>query len=362
MDSARPTGSPGTARTTRAPLTPLRRRLGPVVGLLLLSPICAEYLIGYLEVMGRPVDLLIGLLLLAPLYGTAAVLIREALRRTGRGWPSTLLLSAAFGVIQAGLVDQSLFNPDFVDEPSWDLERLPTAIPALGISADHILDFVVGHVIWSFAAPIAVVESCAPRAAERPWLGRVGIGVMVVLYGLAVLVFLHEHTKHFMASPGQLGAAAASAVALAAAAFLVPRCRAPRRSGWVPAPWLAGSTAVVLMTVHHVLPSSRPGTVSDLLVLVLLGGLVARWSARAQWGRAHALAVGGAALVTNAGLAFMVEPLGEVSYTAKYAANAVLMAGVLALLFWARRRLAGTVAPQDGAERRVDTGVRGEAA
>lgn len=103
-------------------------------------------------------------------------MIREVTRRTGRGRPSTLLLSAAFGVIQAGLVDQGLFSPDFVDEPSWDLERLPTLIPAPGISADHALDFVVGHVIWSFAAPIAVIGSCAPRVAGRPWLGEPGPG------------------------------------------------------------------------------------------------------------------------------------------------------------------------------------------
>ncbi|OEJ35184.1 hypothetical protein [Streptomyces subrutilus] len=340
-------------------MPPLWRRLGPIVGLLLLSPICAEYLIGYLEVMGRPVDLLIGLLVLAPLYGTAAVMIREVIRRTGRGWPSILLLSAAFGVIQAGLVDQSLFNPDFVDEPSWDSERLPTVIPALGISVNHVLDFGAGHVIWSFAAPIAVIDSCAPRVADRPWLGRVGMGVMVVLYGLAVLVIFREHTRDFMASPTQLGAAAAAAVALAAAALLVPHRRAVRRSGWVPAPWLAGSIAMVLMTVHHLLPASRPGTALDLLTLVLLGGLVVRWSGQAPWGRGHALAVGGAALAANAGLSFMVEPLGEVSYTTKYAANAVLVLGVLALLFWARRRLLKAVPAQGRPEPRVGTEGRG---
>lgn len=50
-----------------------------------------------------------------PLYGTVAVLIREITRRTGRGWPTILLLGAAFGLIQAGLIDQSLFNPGYLD-------------------------------------------------------------------------------------------------------------------------------------------------------------------------------------------------------------------------------------------------------
>jgi hypothetical protein len=35
------------------------------------------------------------------------VLIREVTRRTGGGWPTILLLSAAFGVIQAGFVSST---------------------------------------------------------------------------------------------------------------------------------------------------------------------------------------------------------------------------------------------------------------
>src|SRR5581483_5865874 len=50
----------------------------PALGLLLLSPVCAEYLIGYDQIIGRPRELLAGLLILAPLYGAVAVMIREA--------------------------------------------------------------------------------------------------------------------------------------------------------------------------------------------------------------------------------------------------------------------------------------------
>ncbi|MER5217897.1 hypothetical protein ABT063_47220 [Streptomyces sp. NPDC002838] len=91
-----------------------------VAGLLVLSPISAEYLIGYGESTGRPLELLAGLLILAPLYGTVAVLIREITRRTGRGWPTNLMLSAAFGMIQAGLIDQTLFDNEV--EPLGDVD------------------------------------------------------------------------------------------------------------------------------------------------------------------------------------------------------------------------------------------------
>jgi hypothetical protein len=79
-----------------------------------------------------------------PLYGTVAVLIREITRRTGRGWPTILLLGAAFGLVQAGLIDQSLFNPGYLDndDPTWAQawreERQATLIPGLGISASHL--------------------------------------------------------------------------------------------------------------------------------------------------------------------------------------------------------------------------------
>jgi hypothetical protein len=48
-----------------------------------------------------------------PLYGGGALLIREATRRTGRGWPTILLLGVAYGAVQAGLIDRYLYNSSF---------------------------------------------------------------------------------------------------------------------------------------------------------------------------------------------------------------------------------------------------------
>lgn len=325
----------------------LPRRMALVVALVLLSPICAEYLIGYDQIIGRPLELLAGLLILAPLYGTVAVLIREAARRTGRGWATIVLLSAAFGLVQAGLIDQSLFNPDFVDEPSWDRDRLPTHIPELGLSAKYLLGFVAGHVIWSFGAPIAVVEACAPRHAGRPWLGRTGITTMLVLYGLGAAIIFREHTRDFMASPAQLGVTAAIAVLLGIAAFVLPRPSAPV-SGWVPPPWLVGCGAVLLWGTGQLAPASWTGVALAALALVVAAGCLIRYSGRRGWSHRHVLAAGGAALVVNAALAFVVKPLGETSYPAKYAVNSVLLLGVVLLLTRIDhhlRRFEGTVAP-----------------
>ncbi|MFJ8648514.1 hypothetical protein ACIRNI_20640 [Streptomyces sp. NPDC093546] len=319
---------------------PGRIRIGAAVGLLLLSPICAEYLIGYDQIISHPWEMLAGLLVLGPLYGTVAVLIREAARRTGRGWPTMVLLSAACGLIQAGVIDQSLFNPDFVDDASWDHDRLPTFIAGLGVSVKYVVGFVGGHVVWSFCAPIGVVESCVPSIADRPWLGRVGITVMVVLYGLGALVIFKEHSEHFLATPAQFGATALLALGLIVAAFTLPRRSPGRGSGdRVPPPWAVGCGAVVLLGAHQVSSPGWGGVALSLVALALAGGVLLWWSGRGDWGPGHVLAVSGAALLVNAALSFVVEPLGDTSLAVKYGANAALMIAVLVLLAWARLRV-----------------------
>ncbi|MEV1242718.1 hypothetical protein ACIBO2_23660 [Nonomuraea sp. NPDC050022] len=211
-----------------------------MAGLLVLSPISAEYLIGYGDSTDRPLELLAGLLILAPLYGTVAVLAREITRRTGRGWPTILLLSAAFGVIQAGLIDQTLFDNEFdADDPGWATQALVTLIPGLGADAASLLNYVGGHVILSFAAPIAVVESCAPRIADRRWLSTVGVGVMVLLWALGATLIFNDTGADSTASPAQLIGAAVAAIALIAAAFAIrpARTRSPAKA---PSWWLVG--------------------------------------------------------------------------------------------------------------------------
>jgi len=90
--------------TTKPPRRGTRWLLA--LGLLILSPLCAEYLIGYDNTTGNPPVLAGGLLILGPLYGAPALLIRELARRFGMGWPGITALAVAFGIVQAGVVDQ----------------------------------------------------------------------------------------------------------------------------------------------------------------------------------------------------------------------------------------------------------------
>jgi hypothetical protein len=73
------------------------RRVAPALGLYLLAPLVAEYLLGDFPLTRLPL-----LFVLAPVYGRAALLIREATRRAVRGWPTILLLALAFGLLLEG--------------------------------------------------------------------------------------------------------------------------------------------------------------------------------------------------------------------------------------------------------------------
>ena len=105
-----------------------KRRIWPALGLFFTGPLVAEFLLGNL-----PIKLLPALIVLAPMYGGGALLIREVARRTGRGWPSILLMGMAYGILEEAYTTQSLFNPNYL---KLNLGLLtPTYIPSLKIGA-----------------------------------------------------------------------------------------------------------------------------------------------------------------------------------------------------------------------------------
>ena len=109
-------------------------RILPVAALALFAPLMAEFVLGDQYLSGT-VDAgqQVGEFVLFVLwYGMAAVLIREVTRRTGRGWPTILLLATGFALIEEGLLTQSLFNPHYLglDLISYGyLGFLGTALP-----------------------------------------------------------------------------------------------------------------------------------------------------------------------------------------------------------------------------------------
>lgn len=310
-------------------------RLIPVLALFLLAPVCAEYLTGYDDTVGQPMELLGGLLIFAPLYGAPALLIRELARRTGRGWPAMLLLALAFGFVQAGMVDQSMFNPSYRDIDYWDAMTGPTLVPALGLSAYTTMAFTFGHMVWSIGMPIAVVEALVPKRRTTPWLGRFGFAVVCVLYVAASVVVLvyHLRTEDFAASPAQLVGTGAVVVALVGAALSLRRLRrGPRMDRQVPHPLFVGAASVAAAVGFQLLPPTWYGVAGGLAIAVTVCVLALCLSHRTGWTDLHRLALAGGALLANASIAFAAQPIGDVDLVRKLAHNVTIAAVAVALL------------------------------
>lgn len=320
----------------------MSKRLAPAVGLFLLAPLVAEFLLGNL-----PITMLASLLLLAPMYGGGALLIREVARRAGGGRPMMLVLGGAYAVLEEGLVTQSLFNPDYAGAHLLDAGF----VPALGLAIPWTLFVLTLHVVWSIATPIALVESFSGDLG--PWLRTPGLVVTGVLFavGVAGTAAVSLATYPFVAPWPQLAGAGVVVLVLVAAAFALPR-RAPAVAGAAPAAWVPGLAAVAAGGVFmggDMLPDSW-SLVTWTVAVGGLGGLVGHWSRGAGWGRTHVLALAAGAVLTYAWHAFVQTPVVPVSRAVDLAGDLVWSAVAAALLVAAavRVRRATVVTPVAG--------------
>ena len=309
-----------------------RRTWWLVLSLLVLAPICAEYLSAYDDSTGHPVTLLGNLVIFIPLYGCSALLIREVARRARIGWIGILLLAAAFGFVEAGLIDQSLFSPDYRGLEGWEATYAATLIAPFGLSAVNLIGFVGGHVMLSICGPIALIEAWRPDRATEPWLRSPGLVITALAYavGSAFVLFWHLQTEEWHASLGQLVGTGLVVVALIVAAVLLGRRVRPERDASGPGLGITALVALVLGVAYNMMPQTWPGFAGSVAVLVIAGVLVARASRTRRWSPTHIAIVGATPLFLTAALAFTYDPMiGEVAAQAKYGHNAVMVGIVL---------------------------------
>ncbi|MFD7072743.1 hypothetical protein ACFV9G_00920 [Nocardioides sp. NPDC059952] len=326
---------------------PDRSRVLQVVGLLVLCGIGAELLAAYGDSTGNIGGIAFALVFFGALYGAPALVARELVRRLGWGWPSLLLIFAALGVAEAGLIDQSLFSADYGGYEGWEENREPTLIPSLGFSGYSAYSFIIGHVIFSFAAPVALAEAWVPARARKPWLGPIGTALAAVAYVIAALFILADPESR-SGSPAQLLATAGVIVVLLLVAFVLGRRAqtASHRDGAGEVPlWALFVTALVFALVPDLTPATWLGvaiaatTTVVFCVLVLLAARTRVWTVR------HAATIGAAYLVVRGLLAFTYFPLiGDVAAGPKYAHN-VAMLLVVALAGWLALRGRAATAP-----------------
>ncbi|WP_433508550.1 hypothetical protein ACQP2T_31610 [Nonomuraea sp. CA-143628] len=323
-------------------------RAAPVIGLLLLAPLVAEFLMGNFPITNVAV-----LLSMIPLYGTGALFIREAVRRTGRGWPAMLAFGLAYGMFEEAFLTQTLWDENWADTRILDYGYMP----ALGTALPWILFMTGVHTIWSISVPIAIMETLAGARRTTPWLKKRGFWTVAVIFAVYSVIGVATTAagKGLLTGPVQYIGAAVVVAALVVLG-LRPRPSAPTAKGKAPSPWAvfafalaAGAIFVLLYAVDPTglspwltIPLPAWGSVLIYLALfVTVGALVVRWSHRSGWSDAHRLALAAGAMLTYAWHSFPWEPVTTepVSQVVDLTSNAILTVGAIVLLVIAARRV-----------------------
>lgn len=323
----------------------------PVIGVLLFAPFTAEYIIGYLDVTGDFGLMFLYLLFFGPLYGGAALIIREFTRRAGLGWLTIIILAFAFGLFQAGMIDHGLFNPSFQDIEYWQDLRDPTYLPFLGISAYQAVDFISGHVIWSIAVPIVTVETFFTTKKKDPWLSNVSLTIFVLLYLVASAFIFQDQVSRdqFLPSFTQFIVTGMIVIVLIVAAFKIGKYRMKPTNKVAPKPLFVGTTALFLLSLNTLIEliaallgitssftTEWSGVILRSLSLSLLAFLVFIWSKQKGWNSLHLFALAGGAMLTRNWIAFLIQPLGDVSSTQKLFGNSIFLLGTILLILFGK--------------------------
>lgn len=320
------------------PPLPVLRRVAPAIGLFFIAPLVAEFLLGDL-----PITMLGALVLLAPLYGGGALLIREVVRRSGRGWPSIFVLAFSYAVLEEAFTTQSLFNPNYLGLNFHLLA--PAYISALGIGAWWTIFVLTLHTVWSISTSVGLAESLVPDRATTPWLGRAGLTATSILFALAAVaatIFaIKQDHNHFVASKAQFFSAAVICILAAVIAFLLPKREvASATSGYVPGPWLVGCIALAGGSIFLLIPN-RWGWLAVALYLILdltVIVLILHWSHRFGWNSRHRLALAGGAALAYAWHAFIQNPAVGKAGMIDRIGNGLFGLGLVILLAIAARR------------------------
>jgi hypothetical protein len=281
------------------------------------------------------------------IYGPGALLVRETVRRTNRGWVSVLLLGAAYGLVEEGLALQSLFNPTLYNAGDWGARFC-------GINGVYALAAITIHAVWSVAVPILLVDLMFPDRRDRPYLGRLGLiatGFWYIL-GAALLALLARFSiaPEYRAEPAVLGATALLTLVLAVVALVVPRAsEPPPRPGVSPPTPLVVLLAIgvaslfwhaLLAILWRIDPAFArwPLVLAPMLcaigVILVIAWLLRRWTATEGWNHRHRLAVAGALVVSHSvvGGAILADTVAD-----RLGAFLLLLATIIVLSLLGRR-------------------------
>jgi len=139
-------------------------RFLPVVILFVLAPMIGELLSG----SSPPAEFFnpVAFLLLASLYGSGAIVVRELRVGWNKDFRAILLLGAAYGIIEEGLMVKSFFDPNWMD-----LGILGSFGRWAGVNWVWAEMLTTYHAVFSTAIPIVLVELAYPERRDERWTG-----------------------------------------------------------------------------------------------------------------------------------------------------------------------------------------------
>lgn len=246
--------------------------LAPAAFLALATPVLGEALPGnthFLTFIRPPLVLVV----LVCIYGLPVLLIREAAVRWKLSLGGILLLGAAYGLYNEGIIAHTLFLQHGVPISSFDDYGY-----AWGINWSWLPTIVLYHALHSVLYPILIATALFASRSARPWLGRkTAVAFAVVSFAVAPIV-LPSSFHRFAARAIPVFMAIGVLVYIARRAG--PRERgflagAPPRAVWTPA--AAGVVYEILFGLSVTLAARRapvPVYIAALAALVVAAYLV----------------------------------------------------------------------------------------
>jgi hypothetical protein len=274
------------------------QRNGPIVSLLLLSPVISEVLYG-----ATRISVLFVLVPEILTWGCGALLIRECVRRWRKGWPSMLLLGLALAVAEEWVIQQTSIAP-LVGLAQHAYGRI------WGVNWVYFLWALGYESVWVVLVPVQLTELLFPARGKQPWLrtrGFVIAGIVFVVgagmawYGWTqrarVMIF---HMPPYSPPPLYLASAVGVIGSLVLGAHALPPARS-RDTRHAPSPLLVGVTVTGLGAPWAAFVllgfGSLPAVPFQLAVVVGLAWcgltlfLMRRWTSRTGWTDLHRFAL-----------------------------------------------------------------------
>jgi hypothetical protein len=316
-------------------------RFYPLCVLFLLAPAIGELLSG----SAPPAEFFnpLGFIMLSILYGGGAIIVRELKVRWQKGWLSLLVLGAAYGIVEEGLMVKSFFDPEWMD-----LGILGTYGRWLGVNWVWSVELMIYHAVISIAIPIMLTELIFPNQRNDSWIGGWAWGILLALF-VGIVAF-----GYFMLTPYRPDiltyflaiVVVAELVILASqlpSELFKHRVVAPRNPMWF---WLIGFTGIL---VFFIVFWGLPHTPLPPLVTILLGislVVVIAWLVLRISGNGVALTERHRLALAAGPLSFFIllTPIQEFDTSRTDNTTGMAIVGLAALIFllwmwwWVRRR------------------------